>query len=245
MKTVTDALVIKETKIGEADRLITLLTKDNGIIKAYASGAKSIKSKRGSATGLLSYSNFSLSKKGDTYRVTEATPIKLFFGTNTDIEILAVSQYFCELCLIFEPNGDNAEEFLRLILNSLYFITEKKKNLYMIKALTEMRVAAISGYCPSLVACEECGTFEDDIMYFDIANGSVYCSKCNKDSSNIPLNKTLLSAIRHIVFSKFGELYNFRIPDEISKTLSDITEKYIVFQTDHRFKTLSFLNDIK
>ena len=245
MKTVTDALVIKETKTGEADRLITLLTKDNGIIKAYASGAKSIKSKRGSATGLLAYSNFSLSKKGDTYRVTEATPIKLFFGTNSDIETLAVSQYFCELCLIFEPNGDNEEEFLRIIINSLYFITEKKKNLYMIKALTEMRVAAISGYCPSLVACEECGTFEDDIMYFDIANGAVYCSKCNKDSSNIPLNKTLLSAIRHIVFSKFGELYNFRIPDEISKTLSDITEKYIVFQTDHRFKTLNFLNDIK
>ena len=62
MKTVTDALVIKEMKTGEADRLITLLTKDNGIIKAYASGAKSIKSKRVSATGLLSYSNFSLSK---------------------------------------------------------------------------------------------------------------------------------------------------------------------------------------
>ena len=245
MKTVTDALVIKEMKMGEADRLITLLTKDNGIIRAYASGAKSIKSKRGSATGLLSYSNFSLSKKGDTYRVTEATPIKLFFGTNTDIETLAVSQYFCELCLVFEPNGDNAEEFLRLILNSLYFITEKKRNLYMIKALTEMRVAAISGYCPSLVACAECGTFEDDIMCFDIENGAVYCSKCNKEISNIPLNKTLTSAIRHIVYSKFSELYNFKIPEEFSKPLSDITEKYIVFQTDHRFTTLKFLNDIK
>ena len=245
MKTVTDALVIKEMKMGEADRLITLLTKDNGIIKAYASGAGNIKSKRGSGTGLLAYSNFSLSKKGDTYRVTEATPIKLFFGTNSDIETLAVSQYFCELCLVFEPTGEKAEEFLRLILNSLYFITEKKKNLYMIKALTEMRVAAISGYCPSLVACEECGAFEDDIMYFNIENGTLYCSKCNKDAVNIPLNKTLVSAIRHIVFSGLSELYSFKIPDSDAKTLSDITEKYIVFQTDHRFTTLKFLNDIK
>lgn len=245
MKTATDALVIKEMRMGEADRLITLLTKDSGIIKAYASGAKNIKSKRGSATGLLSYSNFSLSKKGDTYRVTEATPIKLFFGTNSDIETLAISQYFCELCLVFEPNDENAEEFLRLILNSLYFLTEKKKNAFLIKAITELRIAAISGYCPSLVACGGCGTFEDDIMYFNIVDGALFCSKCNEDTSNIPLNKTLMNAMRHIVYSQFKDLYSFLVPDEDAKILSDITEKYIVFQTDHKFTTLKFLNDVR
>ncbi|MCQ2455101.1 MAG: DNA repair protein RecO [Clostridia bacterium] len=245
MKTVLDALVIKEIKVGEADRLITLLTKDNGIIKAYASGAKNIKSKRGSGTGLLSYSNFSLSKKGDTYRVTEATPIKLFFGTNSSIEALAVSQYFCELSLVFEPNGEKQEEFLRLILNSLYFLTEEKRNPFLIKAITELRVLAISGFCPNLVGCQNCGEFRDDIMYFSVADGSVWCSTCNKNADNIPLNETLMNAMRHIVYSPFGGLYNFSIPEKDAKILSDITEKYLVFQTEHKFTTLNFLNDIK
>ena len=76
----TDALVIKEANIGDKDRLITLMTRDMGVIRAFAVGAKSIKSKRGSATGLLSYSNFHLDKKGDTYKVIEATTNKVFFG---------------------------------------------------------------------------------------------------------------------------------------------------------------------
>lgn len=244
-KIVTDGLVIKETNIGEADRLITVITKDNGIIKAYASGVKSIKSKRASGTGLLSYSNFCLSKTGENYRVSEATPIKLFFGTGGDIIELSIASYFCELCSVFVPSGDSQEEFLRIILNSLYFLTEKKKTPFFIKAVTELRIAVISGYCPDLVACGNCGKYEDETMFFNISSGSILCKDCNKNVSDIPLDKTLLSAMRHIVYSPFNRLYNFNIPDEYAEKLSDITEKYIVFETQYNFKTLSFLNSIR
>lgn len=244
MNIVTDGLVIKETGTGEADRLITILTRDKGIIRAYAAGAKNIKSKRGGGTSLLSYSNFSLTKKGENYRLSEATPIKLFFTTDSDIETLAISQYFCELCSIFEPTEKYGEEFLRLILNSLHFLTEKKKDTFLIKAITELRVATISGYCPNLVACDECGTFMSEIMCFDYQNGSIYCLECNKNKANILLNKTLLDAMRHIVYSPFERLYSFEIPKEDAKKLSLITEKYILYQIDHRFLTLEFLHSV-
>ena len=120
--------MIKETNIGEQDKLITLLTADRGVIKAYAAGAKSIKSKRAAATGLLSYASFTIDKKGENLRITEATPISLFFGAGSDIVILSLSQYFCELSLIIEPPPEESEDFLRLILNSLHFLTHKKIN---------------------------------------------------------------------------------------------------------------------
>lgn len=244
MKVVTDGLVIKETSMGEADRLITILTKDNGIIRAYAAGAKSIKSKRGSGTSLLSYSNFSLTKTGDTYRLSEATPIKLFFSTDSDIETLAISQYFCELCSVFEPTDKYGEEFLRLVLNSLHFLTEKKKDAFLIKAITELRIATVSGYCPNLVGCDKCGAFTDDIMCFNVQNGSIFCNNCNENSANIPLNKTLLDAMRHIVYSPFVRLYSFEIPKNDAMNLSKITEKYILYQVDHKFLTLEFLHSV-
>ena len=244
MKTVTDGLVIKETDVGEADRLITILTKDRGIIKAYASGVKNIKSKRSVGTTLLSYSNFALTASGKNLRVSEATPIKLFFAGNSDLEILAVSQYFCELCAVFEPTEEYAAEFLRLILNSLYFLTEKKKPPLLIKAITELRVAAQSGFCPNLVACNECGAFEDDVMYFGCENGSIYCQKCHNSRNGIPLNQTVLKAMRHIVYSPLERLYSFSVPESEEKVLSDITEKYIIYQTDRYFKTLDFLHSI-
>ena len=58
-----EALVIKEMKIGESDRLVTLFTQDYGIIRAFVTGAKKINNKKASATSLLTYSSFSIIKR--------------------------------------------------------------------------------------------------------------------------------------------------------------------------------------
>ena len=237
--------MIGETNIGEQDKLITLLTADKGIIKAYASGAKSIKSKRAAATSLLSYASFTIDKKGENLRVTEATPITLFFGAGSDIITLSLSQYFCELSRVIEPPPEESQDFLRLILNSLHFLTHKKKNPVLLKAITEFRILSTSGYMPNLVACEDCGKFEDDIMYFSLENGSLYCKECMSGVNLIPINRTVLEAMRHIIFSKFDKLYSFSIPEKDAEILSNITERYLNFQTEHRFSTLEFYNSIK
>lgn len=242
----TEALVIKEMNVGESDRLVTLFTRDYGIIKAFAPGAKSIKSKKGAATSLLAFSSFTLLKKKDTYSICEAVPIRLFFGAGTDISVLALSQYFCELCGVFAAAEVPDGELLRLILNSLHFLTKEKRFPPLIKAVTELRTAVLSGYMPDLVACNGCGKFEDDIMYFDIKNGALYCGDCKPDGAEfVWLDRTLVSAMRHIVYSEFKNLYSFTVPEENARRLADITGKYITVQTDHRFSTLDFYNSIK
>lgn len=220
------------------------MTRDMGVIRAFAVGAKSVKSRRGSATGLLSYSNFILDKKGDTYKVVEAAANKVFFGAGSDVLTLAVAQYFCELCAFFGPHDDTADEFLRVILNSLYYMTDKKRNPRLIKALTELRICAISGYAPGLIACAGCGKFKEKVMYFKLDNGMLFCSDCKKDNC-MPLNLTVLDAMRHIVYSDIKDLYSFSIPEADVKSLEKITERYMVFQSENKFSTLEFYHTLQ
>lgn len=241
----TEALVIREMNVGENDRLVTLFSKEHGIIKAFASGAKGIKSKKGAATSLLTYGSFAIKNKNGSLRIYEATPIAIFFGAGSDIEVLTLSQYFCELAACFAVNGVNNGELLRLILNSLHFLTVKKRFPPLIKAITELRAISISGYAPNLVACDNCGRFEDDIMYFSLDNGVLICGDCHKDGNFVAADKTMVTAMRHIVYSDFSKLYNFEIPNDRAKLLSEITSAYLLTQTDQRFKTLEFYNSIK
>ncbi len=241
----TEALVIKEMNVGESDRLVTLFTRDYGIIKAFASGAKNIKSKKGAATSLLTYSSFTIKRKKESFRIYEATPISMFFGAGDDIEVLSLSQYFCELANVFAVEGAPNTELLRLILNSLHFLTKEKRYPPLIKAITELRIAAISGYSPNLIACEGCGKFEEDIMYFQYLDGDLRCADCEKQGEVAPIDRTILTAMRHIVYCEFSKLYSFTIPEDRAKILSDITGKYITVQTDHRFTTLAFYESIK
>ncbi len=192
---------------------------------------------------MLSYSNFILEKSGDNYRVNEASVNKIFFNAGNNIVTLSVAQYFCELCNIFKPLENESEEFLRLILNSLHFLTQNKISPELIKAITELRIAVISGYAPNVIACNGCGKFEDSVMYFKFDNGTLYCGNCRKENC-ISISLTVLQAMRHIVYAKFDSLYSFQIPEESAKQLSLVCEKYITYQTEHKFTTLEFLRGI-
>ena len=242
----TEALVIREQRIGESDRLVTLFTRENGLLRAFASGAKSIKSKRGAATALLTYGSFTIQKRKDTFRITEASPIRVFFGAGSDIEVLTLAQYFCELSEVFVSAGVSDGEFLRLILNSLHFLTQEKRYPPLIKALTELRAAAISGYSPNLIACDTCGKFEDTVMFFDLSEGSIFCQEHKQEAIRpVAIDATLLSAMRHILYSDFSKLYAFTIPNEAADRLSDITGQYLTYQTDHRFTALDFYDSVR
>ncbi len=241
----TQGLVIKEMNVGESDRLVTLFTRDLGLIRAFAAGAKNIKSKKAAATSLLTYSSFTILNKKDSYRIYEASPISQFFAVGSDITELCLSQYFCELAYRFGEENTPNEELLRLILNSLHFLTKEKRFPPLIKAITELRTAVICGYSPNLVACDKCGKFEDTVMYFNIYDGDIFCSDCADNNSGLILDKTLLSAVRHITYSDFKKLYSFEIPEESAERLSKITESYIIAQSDCRFETLDFYNSIK
>ncbi len=245
MRLNTRGLILKEQNIGEQDKLVTVMTSDMGVIKAFVRGAKSIKSKKQSATGLLCYSKLSLYNGRDSYIIDEAECIEVFFGLRSDIEKLSLGQYFAELAIELTPDGEDANEYLRIILNSLYMLSNNKRPQLQLKAITELRLMSMSGYMPSLVACEKCGEFETPTMYFDMSAGLLYCENCAPVNAPFALKLSIVSAMRHIIFSDIEKLYNFKMTEEGLSELSYITEAYLKNKTDKKFKTLDFYNSMR
>ena len=99
----TDGLIIREQSIGESDRLVTVLTREQGILRAFVRGAKAMKSRSASSTQLLCYSRLSIYEGREKYIIDEAEPIEVFFSLRTDFEKLSLAQYFCELALALAP----------------------------------------------------------------------------------------------------------------------------------------------
>ena len=115
MKFKTKGLVLKQQNIGERDRLVWVLTEDRGILRAFARGAKNIKSPKCAGTGLLSYSSLTVFEGRDSYSIDEAEALEQFVGLRQDIENMSLAQYFCELCLHLCPEGQESKEHLRLV----------------------------------------------------------------------------------------------------------------------------------
>ena len=245
MRTNTEGLILKEQNIREKDKLVYVLTKTHGLVRAFVHGAKSFKNKKNNATAMFCYSKISMHESGDAYIIDEAEPIETFFRLGTDIEKLSLAQYFSELCLTLVQEGEQSEEYLRLMLNSLHFLSKGGRQAEQLKAITELRLMCIAGYMPNLIACHRCGEYETNTMYFDVEQGLLYCENCVSANVLLPLEIGLIRAMRHIAFSDFDKIYNFSMTGEALLDLSFITERYILSRLQRNFNTLDFYKEIK
>ena len=245
MRTNTEGLILKEQNIREKDKLVYVLTKTHGLVRAFVHGAQSFKNKKNNATAMFCYSKISMHESGDAYIIDEAEPIETFFRLGTDIEKLSLAQYFSELCLTLVQEGEQSEEYLRLMLNSLHFLSKGGRQAEQLKAITELRLMCIAGYMPNLIACNRCGEYETNTMYFDVEQGLLYCENCVSANVLLPLEIGLIRAMRHIAFSDFDKIYNFSMTEDALSDLSFITERYILSRLQRNFNTLDFYKEIK
>ena len=243
MQTKTQGLVIREQTVGESDRLVTLLTADYGLVKAFVRRAKNIKSNNVSATSLFAYSEFTLYRSREAYVVDNAVANEVFFDLRKDINALSLAQYFVQLAYFLCAEEQPAPDTLRLLLNALHLLCKGKKSHKLIKSVVELRMLALGGYMPNLLACYRCGTYESEVMYFDVQEGCIYCKDCFRNNAlTAPLG--VITAMRYICLSDLGKVFSFNIGEENMNILSDITEKYTLSRIDGKLTTLDFYKAI-
>lgn len=246
MRIDAEGLVIMEKCVGESDRLVTVLTKQRGVLRAFAQGAGRLKNGKLSATRLFSYSRFTIFEGRDKYIIDDAVPIEVFFELRKDIVSLALGQYFCELSGALAPEDAEAGDFLRLILNALFFLCRGTRPAPVLKAIVEMRMLSLAGYMPDLVCCAECGCYEADWMYFFPRSGRIFCADCFRQGAEpfVKLGRGAMTALRHTVYVDFDKLFSFTLDPEGMRELSAASEAYVLETLGRNFQTLDFYHQI-
>lgn len=240
----TDGLIIRTfNKVGEADRFITVLTRDRGVIRAAARGAQKFKSRSGSATQLLCFSRLRLIAGRDAYIVEDAKPLEVFFKLREDIVKTALAQYFCELAGALAPTEEPAEEHLRLLLNALHFLAEDKRPQTLLKAVVEWRLLTLAGYMPQVSGCEGCGKPDGD-MLLSTVGGGLYCLACAPGGC-LPLPKSAVEGLRRTVMGELSDCFQFSLPDPALHAFSEAAESFLKAQLQRSFRTLDFYHSLE
>lgn len=243
MTTSTKGLVIREQTIGESDRLVTLLTADYGLVRAFVRGAKQLKNRLASSTSLFAYSEFSLYKGRDAFVVDNATPIEVFFDLRLDIIRLSLAQYFAQLAYELGEEEQSASEMLSVMLNALHLLCNSNKDIRLIKAAVELRLLSLGGYMPSILACAKCAAYETNLMYFDTMNGLIYCENCGAVGA-VACPKNVITAVRFICLTEPKKIFSFALSEENMALLAQISEKYLIARIQRNLPTLAFYKSL-
>ena len=157
MHIVTQGLVLRETNYKEADKILTVLTREGGKRTVKARGCRRRNSPLAASAQLLVWSDMTLFEYRDYISLNEAEALELFWGVRRDVEKLALCSYFAEVAEAVAEEGRPDQALLSLLLNSIYALDRLNKPPVLVKAAFELRLLCVAGYEPLLDACAVCG----------------------------------------------------------------------------------------
>ncbi len=233
-------VVLRETETKETDKILTLLTWEQGKIGVIARGARRKNCKFAAAAQPLAYAEWTLYQRKDWHYASDASTLDLFDGLRGgDLAALALGCYMAELTEAVCPENVPAPELVRHLLNGLYALSALHKPPALVKPAFELRLLCLTGYEPLADACALCGRADPVDPVLDPVQGVLRCRKCGGGGGR-PLCRDSLAALRHIVYGDPRRLYSFRLGEEPLRRLAAAAEAFLYAQLERGFSTLDF-----
>ena len=239
----TDGRVVRQVNYKDNDQILTVLTKEHGLMTLKARGVRSRSSRLKGACQLLAYSEFTVFENRGFHTIDEANAIQMFPELRTDIELLSLASYFAQVAEVLSQEDMPNPELLSLTLNALYALCRRLCTPELVKAAFELRAACLGGYTPELSGCAVCGDPEPD--RFDVRGGILCCASCSAgEGLRLPVSPGSLAAMRYLVSCDAKRLFSFRLEGRAVKELCDLTETYLQTQLERGFYTLDFYKSL-
>ncbi|MFB8792279.1 MAG: DNA repair protein RecO [Potamolinea sp.] len=153
---------LKSMPLGEADKLVTILTREFGLIQAVAPGARKQNSKLGGRSGLFVVNELMLAKGRSLDKITQAETLESYPGLSKDLSKLAASQYLAEIVLCHALSEQPQAELYALLNEHLRRLEQCKSNANGKSGLSEVlahlsqavfHLLALAGIAPQVQVC--------------------------------------------------------------------------------------------
>lgn len=234
----TTGLVVRATRVGDYNKMMTVISPELGRISVWAKGVRSIKNPLMPLCSPLCYGQMILLPSGEAYTLTGGEVIDSFYHLRDKVEKLACGIYFADLAANFCAEGIGAEGILKLTLNALHYLEKDKKELLELKCMFELRMMHEAGLMPCLDSCVLCGSQER--TGFSPISGGAVCSRCGE---GIKISQGALDRAKKYFGESLKSAFETRAGEHLEEILV-MAEEYIKFQVGKNIKTLDYLKSV-
>jgi len=243
---ITEAIVLKRTNLGEADKILTLYTPNMGKIKAVAKGVRRPKSKLGGHVETLIRSSMMLAKGRNLDIITQSQTIDSFLPLRSDLWRTSCALYSIELVDRFTEERIENYAVYRLLLSTINNIVEAD-NVDLLLRYFEIQLLGYLGYRPQLQTCINCKSkLEPQDNYFSTSGGGVLCPNCRAAEPRIkPLSLNALKVMRLFQSSNYDQVRKVHLNAGLSKELETTMREYIRYILEREVKSAEFLDKLR
>jgi DNA repair protein RecO (recombination protein O) len=242
-----EAIVLKHMDWGEADRILTLFTRQQGKIRALGKGVRKIRSRRAGHLEPFTHVSLQLAKSRDMPIITQAETINAFLPLRENLVAIGYASYVVELLDKFTyEEGENLSLF-NLLVKTFKRLANPDLDPLLVLRYYEVRLLDYAGFRPELFHCLSCGAeIKPEDQYFSPAGGGILCPKCGRNTSGaIPISQDALRYLRHFQRSSFSEAARAHPSPETHREMEGILQSYITYVLERGLNTPKFIREVR
>lgn len=180
--TETEGIVLRSYNLAEADKIVVCLTRQAGVVRTVARGARRLKSRFGA--GLEPFTIIDLTyyeKEGrELVSLRQVEIIRSFFGLARSAETVTALAYMSELVMEFAPPHEPNERLFRMVRAVVEALDSAPEDLPALVRYFEVWTLKLGGFLPDLRSCSDCTKRlgEDSPVYLN-AEFKARCGSCS------------------------------------------------------------------
>ncbi len=223
-----EGMVLRTRVLGESDRLVTLLTWQEGKFEAVARGARKTKSRLAAGVDLFTHGHFTF-HRGKTWPIiTGQDPIERFSWFRDDPDLYPYGIYLAELTDRLVSGEEPCADLCELLLEGWKLLGEDL-NRYLLCRSFELKLAHIAGYSPHLHSCTNCG--RENTAVFSPRQGGMLCSGC-RGADVIDMLPGTAAIARRLIETPLSQASKVRPTASQRKELSKVTAAILAYHLD-------------
>lgn len=242
----TEAVIIRKTKLGEADSILTLYTPRLGKIQGFAKSLRKPKSKMAGHLELLTHSLVTLARGRNLDTITGAQTINSFLPLKTDLDLISHALYVIELVNQFTAEHIENYPLFQLLLETLERLCEASDRGLVLRSF-ELHLLDSVGYRPQLQQCLACRAALQPVSNSFSSNlGGMLCPDCSQTQ---PLTSILSvnaqKVLRLLQGDDYGTISRLKLPPELSGELEGVMRGYLRYLLERDVKSAAWLDTLK
>jgi DNA repair protein RecO (recombination protein O) len=240
----TEAIVLRHISYGEADLIVSLFSRDKGIIKGFARSAKNSRKRFSSALQPFAQSIFRCRQgKGAMLGLLDADLLFERYGLRTDLKTLAFASYSIEMIELFLGEGEPNEQAFTLLTSCLDFL-ETGGDPRIARLLFELRLIALLGYLPHLLHCSSCQKiFKDEPVVFDCLRGGSLCPSCSV-GGELKVGLGTLGSLSRVLQTPYSSFVGFYFGQRTLNEAGSLLSQVLLQHLSKEPKTMKFMRQI-
>lgn len=242
----TEAIVIRKTKLGEADSILTLFTPHLGKIQGFARSLRKPKSRLAGHLELLTCSSVSFVRGHNVDTITGAQTINSFLPIKSDLWLMSYGLYISELVNQFTAEHQEHQDIFQLMLETLERLpTAENKELLM--RYFELRLLQNAGYRPQLRECVACHKqLEPVTNYFNPLGGGMLCPDCAATRPQAySLSVNAQKVLRALQGYDYDAVSRLKIDDDLSREIEFCINGYMKHLLERDVKSAAWLDTLR